>query len=129
MIPFSLRWRTIEQKRKSRWDHERRIRSRRNHLRARAKHGLARGARGVSPRSLCQRSRLLERLRRLLAAHDRVGKFLEHEEPAPGAPLSPAAATAENCTQAAGADTCARSEKPGDRIGRYKLLQQIGEGG
>jgi serine/threonine protein kinase/tetratricopeptide (TPR) repeat protein len=57
---------------------------------------------------------LRQRVAALLAAHDRVGDFLEEPlqkatpEPRPEAPIG---------------------ERPGDRIGRYKLLQQIGEGG
>jgi serine/threonine protein kinase len=46
----------------------------------------------------------------LLAAHDGAGDFLKHAQLS----LSPASVP---------------TEKPGDRIGRYKLLQQIGEGG
>jgi len=54
------------------------------------------------------------RVERLLKAHDQVGDFLE--QPAPEAvPKAKAEASI--------------GEKPGDRIGRYKLLQQIGEGG
>src|SRR5580700_5311553 len=59
-----------------------------------------------------------ENLRRkveaLLKAHDEVGDFLEQ-------PPAGAAAGERNET--------VPGEKPGDRIGRYKLLQQIGEGG
>lgn len=56
---------------------------------------------------------LRDRVEALLKAHDRVGDFLEHppEDTAQARPVS------------------AVSEQPGDRIGRYKLLQQIGEGG
>jgi len=53
---------------------------------------------------------LRRRVERLLKAHDQVGHFLE--QPAPNA--VPEASV---------------GEKPGGRIGRYKLLQQIGEGG
>jgi eukaryotic-like serine/threonine-protein kinase len=54
------------------------------------------------------------RLERLLKAHDQVGDFLEQPPPeaVPG-----------------GGSEISVGEKPGDRIGRYKLLQQIGEGG
>lgn len=55
---------------------------------------------------------LLERVERLLKTHDEAGGFLERSAPE-------AAALAE----------APFGEKPGDRIGRYKLLQQIGEGG
>src|SRR5262245_32500901 len=58
-----------------------------------------------------------EELRRkveaLLRSNDRAGHFLE--EP-------PTGAISEQRAKVAG-------EKPGDRIGHYKLLQQIGEGG
>src|SRR5436309_15453149 len=49
----------------------------------------------------------------LLAAHDGAGDFLE----------GPSTAVAEHAPES----LCA--EKPSDRIGRYKLLEQIGEGG
>src|SRR5438552_4258168 len=45
----------------------------------------------------------------LLQAHEGAGDFLKNTQVIPPAPLL--------------------TEKPGDRIGRYKLLQQIGEGG
>src|SRR5258706_2001300 len=53
---------------------------------------------------------LRERVERLLKAHDHAGDFLEQPPP--------------EAVPDAGV-----GEKPGDRIGRYKLLQQIGEGG
>jgi len=57
---------------------------------------------------------LRQRVERLLKASDQLGDFLE--QPAPEAvPVASAEASV--------------GEKPGDRIGRYKLLQQIGEGG
>src|SRR5712671_2243564 len=57
---------------------------------------------------------LRQRIERLLKAHDHAGDFLEHPPPEAVAEASPKASV---------------GEKPGDRIGRYKLLQQIGEGG
>ncbi|MDB6017457.1 MAG: serine/threonine protein kinase with repeat [Pedosphaera sp.] len=57
---------------------------------------------------------LRQRVERLLKVHDQVGDFLE--QPAPEA--VPEAKVEASI-----------GEKPGDRIGRYKLLQQIGEGG
>lgn len=57
---------------------------------------------------------LRRRVEALLHAHDQVGDFLEHSQPA---------STIE------GRSAAYALEKPGDRIGRYKLLQQIGEGG
>ena len=57
---------------------------------------------------------LQARVRALLGAHDRAGKFLEQ--------------SAEHRGSQARAGIFV-GEKPGDRIGRYKLLQQIGEGG
>ena len=58
--------------------------------------------------------KLHQRVERLLKAHDHAGDFLEKSAPE-AVPQTRAEATV--------------GEKPGDRIGRYKLLQQIGEGG
>ena len=55
----------------------------------------------------------------LLAAHEQASKFLENP---PGA-----AVAAE--TLAATTGMVPLTEKPGDKIGRYKLLQKIGNGG
>jgi serine/threonine protein kinase len=59
---------------------------------------------------------LRQRLLALLRAHENTDSFLERPLQTPGSettlPLS-----------------IALAEKPGDKIGRYKLLQQIGEGG
>ena len=55
---------------------------------------------------------LRQRIERLLYAHDQAGDFLEQSAP-----------------EAAAMADAPVGEKPGDRIGRYKLLQQIGEGG
>ena len=62
----------------------------------------------------------------LLEAHEEAGEFLE--SPAPGAEPSLAAV---NSKSAGGSSPTASAsiEKPGDRIDRYKLLEQIGEGG
>src|SRR6185436_18546936 len=55
-----------------------------------------------------------------------AGSFLV--APAPGSPLSRQGGAAENLS--AGFSPSARdSLKSGDRIGRYQVLQQIGEGG
>jgi serine/threonine protein kinase/Tfp pilus assembly protein PilF len=63
---------------------------------------------------------MFQRLLALLGVHDRAGKFAEHVRP-------------ELLSGFAGGSTASPSmvltEKPGDRIGRYKLLQKIGEGG
>jgi len=58
---------------------------------------------------------LRQRIEQLLAAHDRGNHFMEESAVPAGAKpdFRPALF----------------SEKPGDKIGRYKLLQQIGEGG
>ena len=71
---------------------------------------------------------MFERVQGLLQAHDRAGKFLEHERPADGARLCEPQHPTTN-SSLCGSQTRAPSEKPGDRIGRYKLLQKIGEGG
>ena len=69
---------------------------------------------------------MLERLQGLLRAHDRAGRFLEHRPPAASVPsLGPKAVP----SAARARMSVPLTEKPGDRIGRYKLLQQIGEGG
>ena len=60
---------------------------------------------------------LRKRIEELLKASEEAGDFLER--PAANPP-GPAETISLNL---------ALSEKPGDRIGRYKLLQQIGEGG
>ncbi len=60
---------------------------------------------------------LRRRVEELLAGQDALGGFLE------GPALTPV--VGPNGTQVAGPVT----ERPGDRIGRYKLLQVIGEGG
>ena len=59
---------------------------------------------------------LRQRVEELLQANDQAENFLE----------SPPAGLDFTRTKAV---TVPLSEKPGDRIGRYKLLQQIGEGG
>jgi serine/threonine protein kinase len=58
---------------------------------------------------------LRQRIEELLQASDEAGNFLEN--PAAVPPCGTVRPTAMP------------TEKPGDRIGRYKLLQQIGEGG
>ena len=73
-----------------------------------------------------QDASLRERVDALLAAHDRAGVFLEK-------PISsvrvPSVATVKIPDPPAGSRASGPIEKPGDQIGRYKLLQQIGEGG
>jgi serine/threonine protein kinase len=67
---------------------------------------------------------LRQRVEKLLQAHDRSGSFLDHpaaagatsDHVAPGRWLDPAAMLPP-------------AEGPGSRIGPYKLLQQVGEGG
>jgi serine/threonine protein kinase/tetratricopeptide (TPR) repeat protein len=57
---------------------------------------------------------LRRRVEALLEGHDQVGDFLEHSPQTTSPRAKPGVAA---------------GEKPGDRIGHYKLLQQIGEGG
>jgi serine/threonine protein kinase len=70
---------------------------------------------------------MFERLQGLLRAYDRAGKFLESsrtdESDSNLAIVEPAALPQPTITLPM------PTEKAGDRIGRYKLLQRIGEGG
>jgi serine/threonine protein kinase/tetratricopeptide (TPR) repeat protein len=67
---------------------------------------------------------LRQRLEELLRVHQEAITFLENKAPGAQQPLRGAEVTAilELPSRSA-------AEKPGDRIGHYKLLQQIGEGG
>src|SRR5258708_2840285 len=65
---------------------------------------------------------LRQRVEELLRANEAAGAFLQ--EPAPGAQRRDVLAHHGTLQVVA-----ATGEKAGDRIGRYKLLQQIGEGG
>ncbi len=77
--------------------------------------GLAVGARPAFLDRACGGDEKLRcKVEALLRAHDRVGGFLE--EPPTGIAVE-------------GIHGTPTIEKAGDRIGRYKLLQQIGEGG
>ena len=62
---------------------------------------------------------LREEVESLLAAAERAGTFLE----------SPATGAVEELAKAQDAVGSLLTEKAGDRIGRYKLLERIGEGG
>ncbi len=63
----------------------------------------------------------------LIRAQEAAGAFLP-EEPAPGAAQA-ALASAVGCMGPEIRSESALNETPGERIGRYKLLQKIGEGG
>ncbi len=63
---------------------------------------------------------LFQSLQALLRVHDRAGKFMD---PRPQAGSNPSIAAL------LGTASVPVTEKPGDRIGRYKLLEKIGEGG
>src|SRR4051812_39205660 len=65
---------------------------------------------------------LRQRVEDLLRVGDRAGGFLQ--EPAPGAQRSALGLGLPNFL-----DRAAAPEKAGERIGQYKLLEQIGEGG
>jgi WD40 repeat protein len=67
---------------------------------------------------------LRQRLGELLCVHQDAITFLENK--APGAQASPIGAEVPDATIRL---SVSPAEKAGDRIGRYKLLQQIGEGG
>src|ERR1043166_4863369 len=66
---------------------------------------------------------MLQRLQGLLRAHDRAGRFLEYDR------LADESLPAMAGAGATVGSALPLSEKPGDRVGRYKLLQKIGEGG
>src|SRR6266446_2763622 len=66
---------------------------------------------------------LRQRVEELLRANEEAVDFLQ--DPAPGAQRPADALPSPNTQQ----NAAAPGEKVGDRIGRYKLLQQIGEGG
>jgi len=73
------------------------------------------GERGAFVRRACgEDAELQQRVEKLLRAHDAAGGFLNSD----ATELVPTLQSESGLT-----------EKPGDRIGRYKLLQQIGEGG
>jgi len=63
---------------------------------------------------------LRRRVATLLQAHDRAGAFLQ--EP-PGRSAAPSELNGDRSDREPPGETC------GDRVGHYKLLQQIGEGG
>ena len=78
--------------------------------------GLPAGERGDFLRNACGNDAALRgRIENLLLAHDRASGVLEQ---------SPAVVLRETI-----AASLPLTEKAGDRIGRYRLLQQIGEGG
>src|SRR5438552_6441714 len=66
---------------------------------------------------------LRQRVEDLLLAGEEAGGFLR--DPASGAQRPADAVGSPNAPQ----NTAATGEKVGERIGRYKLLQQIGQGG
>src|SRR5258708_19085568 len=66
---------------------------------------------------------LRQRVEELLRAGEEAGGFLQ--DPALGAQRPADALASANTVQ----NGTATGERAGDRIGRYKLLQQIGEGG
>ncbi|HNQ87013.1 MAG TPA: protein kinase [Verrucomicrobiota bacterium] len=70
---------------------------------------------------------LRQRLELLLKAHAEAGTFLE--EPAVGMVQDSLPTASSGAVPGQSPRVAAVTEKPGDRIGRYKLLQQIGEGG
>jgi eukaryotic-like serine/threonine-protein kinase len=69
---------------------------------------------GYLERACGRDAKLRQKVEALLQTHDQVGDFLEQ---------SPQKTAIENTPE------IPPSEKPGDRVGRYKLLEQIGEGG
>ncbi len=78
---------------------------------------------------------LRERVERLLAAHPRVGNFLEPAALAPaGGAGGPARQPAQNCLDQSGTTKTVDQNGPSEEIGsviagRYKLLETLGQGG
>jgi serine/threonine protein kinase len=72
--------------------------------------------------------KLRERVEALLKVYQRAGTFLEKPAQAPG-PATALQPVPDQDPKATVRLSLPPTEKPGDRIGRYKLLQQIGEGG
>jgi serine/threonine protein kinase len=73
---------------------------------------------------------LRERVERLLRLHDGAGNFLERPAPDPrGTEVAPPAPTAGPEGPPVPGGRPPAHEAPGTRVGPYKLLQQIGEGG
>jgi eukaryotic-like serine/threonine-protein kinase len=77
----------------------------------------------------CGENAVLRRdVEELIKAEAAAGRFLPRHPGEAGVGASPARATnAQESGDSRGRDLV--TEKPGDRIGRYKLLQKIGEGG
>ncbi len=75
----------------------------------------------------CGEDRVLrQRVEALLREHEQAGSFLE----TPAVPGARAASPSPGAVGPGGTHVIAAiTEKPGDRIGRYRLLQNIGEGG
>ena len=71
---------------------------------------------------------LRQEVEELLQAEAEAGQFLP-EQPGSSAAQAALADAAETLAPHSGPPQLELTEKPGDRIGRYKLLQKIGEGG
>src|SRR5215510_532456 len=69
---------------------------------------------------------LRRRMEALLRAHDGAGKFLPDRH---ASAEQPTTTTSSEFQPQAAVQVGNVTEKPGDEIGRYKLLQKIGEGG
>jgi serine/threonine protein kinase len=77
-----------------------------------------------------QDGRLRTRVEKLIAIHEKAERFFKNCLPAPGAVTAPPPDSPAATSNSVAADSARPpEEQPGGWIGRYKLLEKIGEGG